>query len=210
MISNLIALFEDSETIQKIQMKLPYLFQLAEIDNSRDGKLWMEIGSARERILIALLIYKFWEENINVDIPITRNETDVMVYGNPLSIKTLTNRKITWFKLIWTVDSQKAREFMQNYQPECDILLAQINRWWIGYLYLFDKTAQEEILEQLWREAYFKLPKEGTNPRWVEISNNAVERLVNHQTTKKIEVNRMRSETSTYKCYDRWIELWGN
>jgi len=39
MISNLIALFEDSETIQKIQMKLPYLFQLAEIDNSRDGKL---------------------------------------------------------------------------------------------------------------------------------------------------------------------------
>ena len=33
-------------------------FQLAEIDNSRDGKLSMEIGSARERIITALLIYK--------------------------------------------------------------------------------------------------------------------------------------------------------
>ena len=50
-------IFRDKNIIKKVQEKLPYLFQLAEIDNSRDGKLGMEIGSARERILIALLIY---------------------------------------------------------------------------------------------------------------------------------------------------------
>jgi hypothetical protein len=56
--------------------KLPYLFQLAEIDNSRNGKLGMEIGSARERIVIALLIYKFGEKNIKTDIAITKSEID--------------------------------------------------------------------------------------------------------------------------------------
>ena len=43
-------IFEEKKLIEKIKKKLPYLFQLAEIDNSRDGKLGMEIGSARERI----------------------------------------------------------------------------------------------------------------------------------------------------------------
>ena len=60
----ILELFEDKKLIQKIKEKLPYLFQLAEVDNSRDGKLGMEIGSARERIVIALLIYKFGEDNV--------------------------------------------------------------------------------------------------------------------------------------------------
>jgi len=38
-------LFDEKYLIKKIKEKLPYLFQLAEIDNSRDGKLGMEIGS---------------------------------------------------------------------------------------------------------------------------------------------------------------------
>ena len=58
-------LFDEQQLIKKIKEKLPFLFQLAERDNSRDGKLGMEIGSARERIVIALLIYKFGAENKN-------------------------------------------------------------------------------------------------------------------------------------------------
>lgn len=47
-------LFNDERMILKIQEKLPYLFQLAESENSRDGKLGMEIGSARERVILLL------------------------------------------------------------------------------------------------------------------------------------------------------------
>ena len=61
-------LFQDLNIIKKIQKKLPTLFQLSEIDNQRNGKLGMEIGSARERIIIALLIYQFGEENITTNI----------------------------------------------------------------------------------------------------------------------------------------------
>ena len=120
-------IFDEKEIVQKIKEKLPYLFQLAEIDNSRDGKLGMEIGSARERILIALLIYKFGEDNVKTDIAITQSEIDVIVFDEPISIKTVTNNNVVGVKLIWTVDAQKALEFINNYSPECDILFAHIN-----------------------------------------------------------------------------------
>ncbi len=55
-------IFHNLDIITKIQNKLPKLFQLAELDNSRDGKLGMEIGSSRERIIIALLMYQFGEK----------------------------------------------------------------------------------------------------------------------------------------------------
>ena len=56
-------LFEDSILVNKINIKLPSLFQLAELESSRAGKVGMEVGSVREKIITALLIYKFGEEN---------------------------------------------------------------------------------------------------------------------------------------------------
>jgi len=50
----------------------------------------MEVGSLRERIIVALLIYKFGEENVKTDIPITEPEVDVKLFNQPISIKTIT------------------------------------------------------------------------------------------------------------------------
>jgi len=47
-----------------IQEKLPELYYLAEIESSRDGKIGMEDGSVREKILIALLILKYGYDNV--------------------------------------------------------------------------------------------------------------------------------------------------
>ena len=203
-------LFEKKKIVKKIKEKLPYLFQLAEIDNSRDGKLGMEIGSARERIIIALLIYKFGDKNIKTDIPITEKETDVIVFDEPISIKTVTNKKVVGVKLIWTVDSQKALEFINSYTPECDVLLVHINWNNIGGMYLISKESQVEILNQEGKEFYFKLPKKGTNPRGVEITNQAINKLVEHPSTKKIEINWNRDDSVEYNSYDRWVEHWKN
>ena len=81
-------LFTEETIVKKIQARLPELFYLAELESSRAGKVGMEVGSARERILIALLIYKFGKANVETDIPITEPEVDVKVFGNPVSIKT--------------------------------------------------------------------------------------------------------------------------
>jgi len=90
MISHLSEIFEDKETIEKIQKRLPFLFQVAELESSRAGKVGMEVGSMGEKILIALLIYKFGKKNVETKLPITEPEMDVKLYGFPVSIKTIT------------------------------------------------------------------------------------------------------------------------
>jgi len=70
-------IFEDVKLVEKIQRRLPYLFQLAEVESSRGAKTGMEVGSVRERIIVALLIYKFGAENVETEIPITEAEVDV-------------------------------------------------------------------------------------------------------------------------------------
>lgn len=205
---NINEIFDEKKIIKKIKEKLPYLFQLAEIDNSRDGKLGMEVGSARERIIIALLIYKFGEKDIKTDIPITEKETDVIVFNKPVSIKTLTNKKVVGVKLIWTVDAQKALEFIKNYSPECDMLLVHINWGGKGGMYFISKESQKETLQILGNKSYFKLPKKGTNPRGVEITNQAINKLVEHSTTKKVEIDWNRDDSIKYNAYDRWVEHW--
>jgi len=61
MSGKLIEIFTDKNLVEKIKKRLPYLFQLAELESSRAGKTGMEVGSVRERIIVALLIYKFGE-----------------------------------------------------------------------------------------------------------------------------------------------------
>ncbi len=87
MSSRLIEIFDDEELVEKVKRRLPYLFQLAELESSRAGKTGMEVGSVRERIVVALLIYKFGETNVETEIPITEPEVDAKLFGEPVSIK---------------------------------------------------------------------------------------------------------------------------
>lgn len=61
-------LFEDQEIARKVKQRLPRLFQLAEVESSRAGKVGMEVGSVRERIIVALLMYKFREQSIKIGL----------------------------------------------------------------------------------------------------------------------------------------------
>lgn len=87
---HLVRLFEDEEVVARVKQRLPRLFQLAELESSRAGKVGMQVGSIRENIIVALLIYKFGEENVETEIPITEPEMDVRLFGEPVSIKTKT------------------------------------------------------------------------------------------------------------------------
>lgn len=54
-------LFEDKEVIAKIQNKLPKLFHLAELESSRAGKIGMEVGSVREKIIVESVARTFFK-----------------------------------------------------------------------------------------------------------------------------------------------------
>jgi len=201
------SIFQDKKVIKKIQDKLPELFQLAEIESSRAGKLGMEVGSVRERIIIAMLKSVFGNKVVNTNIPITEAETDVFLFNKPISIKTVTGKILNGVKLIWTVDPQKAFLFSKNYKPSCDILLVQIYWNQKGNLYLIPKDVQIKILKKIGREKYIKLPKQGTNPRGVELSKQALDALTKDSKTKRIEIDWNRS-SSDFDIYQKWVELW--
>jgi len=110
----LVEISEDEKLVEKIRRRLPYLFQLAELESSRAGKTGMEVGSVRERIIVALLIYKFGEANVETEISITEPEVDAKLFGEPLSIKRITGKRFGGVKLIWTVDAQEAKGFHEK------------------------------------------------------------------------------------------------
>lgn len=206
--NRIVEIFEDSILIKRILNRLPSLFQLAEEESSRAGKIGMEVGSVREKIIIALLIYKFGIDNIDTNIPITEKEVDVRVFGDPISIKTITGRSLSGIKMIWTVDALSAKEFFSNFEPSCDIILIQINWNDIGHFYFIPIQAQKRCFGLLGKELYIKLPKEGTNPRGVELSKDAVTCLIKDNSTQAIEILWKKPHSVKFNLYQRWIELW--
>ena len=100
MSNHLMKIFRDEKLVEKIKRRLPYMFQLAEIESSRAGKTGMEVGSVRERIIVALLIYKFGEANVETEIPITEPEVDAKLFSETVSIKTITGKNFGGVKLI--------------------------------------------------------------------------------------------------------------
>jgi hypothetical protein len=207
MSSRLVEIFEDRKLVEKIEKRLPYLFQLAELESSRAGKIGMEVGSLRERIIVALLIYKFGGDSVETEIAITEPEVDVRLFGEPVSIKTLTGKGFSGVKLIWTVDAQKAKEFQETYSPHCDILLVQINWNNKGGFYYIPLETQKRLFDKIGKEKYIRLPKPGTNPRGVEITKEALEALVKDRESKVIEIYWQKAKID-YNPYKRWVDYW--
>lgn len=207
MSKRLIEIFEDEKLVEKIKRRLSYLFQLAELESSRAGKIGMEVGSVRERIIVALLIYKFGEANVETEIPITEPEVDAKLFGEPVSIKTITGKSFSGVKLIWTVDAQKAKVFQDNYSPHCDILLVQINWDGIGGFYFIPLEVQTRLFDRIGRQNYIKLPKPGTNPRGVEITKEALSNLIADKESKRMVINWQKTKIE-FNSFKRWIDLW--
>lgn len=157
--SHLEEIFKDKKLTDKIKKRLPHLFHLAELESSRAGKIGMEVGSLRERIIVALLIYKFGKANVETEIPITEPEVDMQLFGQPISVKTITGKGFGGVKLIWTVDAQKAKEFREDYYPHCDMLLIQINWNDMGGFYHIPVEVQKSLFDNIDRQRIYKAPK---------------------------------------------------
>lgn len=205
--NKLTELFNDKLIIAKVKKRLPHLFQLAELESSRAGKVGMEVGSVREKIISALLIYKFGEENVETEIPITEPEVDVRLFGSSISVKTITGKKPKGVKLNWTVDAEKSKQFLETWKPTCDLILVQINWDGLGGVYYIPSEVQQQVFKKLGSARYIKLPKAATNPRGAEISTEAMEELVNNKDTKAIIIE-WEKDNINYNPYKRWVDLW--
>jgi len=201
-------IFNDSVISKKVQTKLPYLFQIAELENSRAGKVGMQVGSVREDIIIGMLVYVFGEDYVNTNFPITEKEIDVELLSYPISIKTVTSSRIAGVKLIWTVDRKKVLEFREKYKPTCDMIYIHINWFGVdGGLFFVPLFVQNKVLKLFGKQKYIKLPPQGTNPRGVEISNEAMTEIINQPETLRLPIKWIKQKIE-FKPYERWVDLW--
>lgn len=213
--SRLGEIFQDQPLAETIRRKLPRMFTLAELEASRGGIIGMQVGSIRELILVALLMYKFGEDNVQTELSITSPEVDLLLLNEPISIKTGTGA--TGPKVKWTANWQQAMAIYESYYPQYEILLAQI-QWDLNLndirrlnrpsgLFWIPLSAQIDLFHELGHEGYLSRPSAGTNPRGVSLKWSAVRSLVHHQDTKRIEIIWERAELE-YDPYRKWQNLW--
>lgn len=190
---------------------LPTLFNRVDKENRRGNKLNMGVGFARERILVALLMYIYGTDSVRFPSKISP-EMDVKVNGHPVSIKTKTGPGNAGVKLVWTSDRIKINEFYSSYMPSSELLYVNIIWGSIGRFYLIPLSAQREIYNELTPEGYIKLPREGTNSRGVEIAYKAMEKLQSHSATRFIKILWKKDAfllgEEDWTPYSRWIESW--
>ncbi len=153
----------------RIVRVLPTLFNMVELENRRGKKLGMEVGTARERVLIALLMYLYGVGAIDSP-PSTSHELDVRVNHHPLSIKTKSTSGTSGVKLFWTVNWDRIDAFVASCQPSSHMMYVNILWGKQGKFALIPLDAQVQVLDRVGKNGYTKPPRRGTNPRGVEIS----------------------------------------
>lgn len=206
------AIFTHEKSIKKIQEKLPILFHIAEEESKRDGKIGMEVGVLRERVIVSMFIHFLGEKQVCVDVPTTASELDVYAASVPISIKTITvsnKGSFSGVKASWTVDKFKARQFVQEYKPSCGLILTQINWSGEGGLYYVPLQVQQGVFQKTAKEDYFKLPKEGTNPRGIEYQPNTLRNLCKHQDSFCINITWEKPDIKV-NVFERWVDLWND
>lgn len=73
--------------------------------------------------------------------------------------------------------------------------------------FLIPTEVQQRTFSEIGKDNYLKMPKEGTNPRGVEISKEGLSLLLENKNTKCIEITWKCSEVE-YNPYKRWVDYW--
>ena len=205
-------LFQDQALVSKIQRKLPQFFELVRVGKTRGGGMAMDVGSDREPIIKSLLIHKFGRDNVITDIPAIEKETDVILCGKPISIKTSTNSFKT--KLIWTTDRIQMQRFKESYLPKCDMIFVHIvtKGKEKGGLHYLPQELLIQTLNTVGRDEYIDIPPEDTNPRGIELRARVLKKMVSSPSVLSITINwnipKSESDEPTIPPIEQWLKQW--
>lgn len=189
-----------------IQNKFPLLFQKAEAECTRGGKIGMEVGIIREQIISSFLRKKFGEKNVNTDIPTTEKVTDVYIKNEPVSIKSFTGKKYSAnIKIFWMVTGLLSEHFMTTYRPSSDLIIVHVNWRAIGYFHFIPFKTQTDIFNKIGVENYLKLPNNLSNERGVILSKTAYELLTQDKSTFTIPI-LWNKQLIYINPIERWIK----
>ena len=179
--------FYNEKLVSMVKNSLPKLFKTAEIETTRGGKIGMEVGVLRERILISMLIKSFGPENVETDLSSNENSKDTRIFEDNLSIKTFTNSGYGGLKIFWASDNGSVSKALESYKPQHHLMISQIcwgtNK---GGLFLVPLSVQNELFDKVGSNGYLKV--NGGNNRGISIQTEVLKTMLLHKDTKKIQV----------------------
>lgn len=195
--------FENTNFRNLVKNNLPTLFKKAELETTRGGKIGMEVGVLRERILCSILIKSFGVENITTEFGVTENSKDVKVFDDILSIKTFTNDGYSGIKVFWASDNQSVKTAVDSYKPKNHLLVSQIKWGTTGNgLFLIPLGLQNIFFEKYGVYNYLKI--NSGNNRGISFQTNVLKEMLNHVDTKKIRIEWNEPELRL-NVFERWI-----
>ena len=187
----LVEAFDDTRFKKMVSEKLPRLFYEANIRAKQYGTPFI-VANFRKQIIKELLLEYFGKNRVEFIPQMKMPGIDVIIDSNFISIKTVTNNNPV--KVIWGSDRKKMNKKMEDFSPQCCILLARINwemkdNYQPSGLFLISQLTQEKIFEKMGIQMYLNPPREGTNSRGVPLSQVALMALLHDEGTKIINVD---------------------
>jgi hypothetical protein len=108
--------------------KLIRLYQESQIENKRNNRLTAEVGSSRERDLIAYIMYQL-QEKYKIDYKINNEyEEDIIINDTKISIKHSSNKtnSKSSIKVSWTQHKESKDKIMNNFVFKCDLIIIYV------------------------------------------------------------------------------------
>ena len=196
-----VAFLNDDARVAKLLKGLPEAFEMAGLELPRKNPA---VGFLREHILNGFFLHEFGAGSVRMPDTSTERGYDVIIFGEKLSIKTVTGGgKI---RLLWTPDSYKAGAEVTEYRPQYDLLVIHIN--WNQHkdgIYYIPKAVQCEVYDRDPKH-YLNVPV-GTNHRGAELTTKSKNGLFRHPDTIRLKIHWIKKGLN-YTPYRRWEEFW--
>ena len=211
--SALIRLLRNNNYVTLLQRNLPRAFEVADAEarrvHQRKGSRTyeapgQEVGVVRERILIAYLRHILGD--MHVELPRANTAMrDVLIFGEPLEIKTVTkNGKV---KVKWTADAESVQRDLVDFEFTADLLLVRI--WWgikKDSIFYIPLDVLQEIANCLDPADYLSSAT-GTNNRGIDIKPAFLDSAQQHQNTIRIPIE-WEERDIRIDPMARWMAYW--
>lgn len=168
---------------KKNLIKLAKLYQASQQENTRNGQLTTEVGSSREKDLVAFLKYnQDLKVKYNID---NKDEADCKIKGRKTSIKHISSNRIgpNGLKIKWTSNKEKQKEFINDFTFTCDLLLVFVKFEDIMTLTLeiifINKGKLQKLYEQSKGEKVFKALN--GNSRGIEFEKSFFNKMMDNK-----------------------------
>lgn len=193
-------LLSNAESIKIIQKKLPPAFQTVE-DELKGNPA---VGLLREQVILGMLIAFCKNEDIKLTESGVNPDADCYINSKPLSIKTVSyNGSI---RLKWTSNAIKANQFINTYEPMCDLFVVRVAWGQYGEMRFIPLSTQKSVFRKLGAGKYLDYSG-STNTRGVNLSAEAELMLNDKPESISVPIYWVKSNTFINPV-DKWVKYW--